>query len=258
MSGRVASKMALITGAAQGLGEAIARRLADEGAKVALSDLNEEGVRRVADSINGRHGAGRAFAFRHDVTQPDQWQSVVREAHDAMGGLNVLVNNAGVGSLGSIEEESYENFRRVMAIDVDSIFLGCQAAIALMKPHAPGSIINISSIAGLIAAGPYLAYNTAKAAVWMMTKSIGLHLAETGTNIRCNSVHPVFIDTPILDHYRDMFGAQEALRKLARQIPLGRVGEPDDVAWLVVYLASDESKFVTASEFKVDAGISAK
>jgi len=255
--GRLRGKMALVTGAAQGLGAAISARLASEGAKVALSDINQDGARAGADAINAEHGAGSAFAFAHDVTLEDHWARVVAEAGEAMGGLNVLVNNAGVGSLGSIEAESYENFRRVMAIDVDSIFLGCQAAIPLMKASAPGAIINISSIAGIIADGNYIAYNTAKAAVLHMTKSIGLHLARSGAGIRCNSVHPVFIDTPILDGYREMYGEEEAMQKLARQIPLGRVGEPDDVAWQVIYLASDESKFVTASEFKVDAGISA-
>ena len=255
--GRLAGKLALVTGAAQGLGAAIAARFASEGAKVALSDINHGGAAARADAINADHGSGTAFAFAHDVTLEDDWARVVREAGAAMGGLNVLVNNAGVASLGSIEAESYENFRRVMAIDVDSIFLGCQAAIPLMKASAPGAIINISSIAGIIADGNYIAYNTAKAAVLHMTKSIGLHLARSGTGIRCNSVHPVFIDTPILDGFREMYGEEEAMQKLARQIPLGRVGEPDDVAWQVVYLASDESKFVTASEFKVDAGISA-
>lgn len=258
MTGRLVGKKALITGGAQGLGAAIAQKMALEGARIALSDINFSGAQAQALSLNQAHGEGTAFAFAHDVTSQDQWNTVASQAHDAMGGLNVLVNNAGVGSLGSIESETYENFRRIMAIDVDSIFLGSQACIPYMKSHAPGSIINISSIAGLIASGDYVSYNTAKAAVWMMTKSIGLHLAEKGTNIRCNSVHPVFIDTPILDGFRDMFGPEEAMRKLARQIPLGRVGEPDDVAWLCVYLASDESKFVTAAEFKVDAGISAR
>lgn len=256
--GRVAGKMALITGGAQGLGAAMAELLAEEGAKVTVTDINGEGAAAQAEALNEKFGAGTAFAFRHDVTSPEEWKAAVEGAHAAMGGLNVLVNNAGVGSLGSIEDESYEGFKRVMAIDVDSIFLGCQAAVPLMKAHAPGSIINISSIAGLIASGSMLSYNTAKAAVWMMTKSIGLHLAESGTNIRCNSVHPVFIDTPILDGYREMFGPEEALRKLSRQIPLGKVGEPADVAYMVLFLASDESKFITAAEFKVDAGISAK
>jgi NAD(P)-dependent dehydrogenase (short-subunit alcohol dehydrogenase family) len=258
MTDRLKGKRALITGAAQGLGAAIAHKMALEGAKVTLTDVNITGAEAQAEALNQSYGAGTAFAFEHDVTNPDHWTRVSNTANEAMGGVNVLVNNAGVGSLGNIETETYKNFRRIMTIDVDSIFLGTQACIPYMKSSGPGSIINISSIAGLIASGNYIAYNTAKAAVWMMSKSIGLHLAESGLNIRSNSVHPVFIDTPILDGFREMFGAEEAMRKLARQIPLGRVGEPDDVAWLCVYLASDESKFVTAAEFKVDAGISAR
>ena len=143
-------------------------------------------------------------------------------------------------------------------VDVDSIFHGCKYAIPLMRGHGLGSIINISSIAGIIASGNYIAYNTAKAAVRHMSKSIALHCAKsTGGQIRCNSVHPVFINTPILDRTKEMFGEEEALAKLGRQIPLGKVGEPDDIAYAVLYLASDESKLVTGIELKVDGGISA-
>ncbi len=255
--GRVSNKMAIVTGAAQGLGAASAKMLAREGAKVALTDLNGPGAESVAAEINASHGDGTAFAYHHDVTSEAGWQDICRQAHDAMGGLNVLVNNAGIGSLGSVEDENYETFRKVQAVDVDSIFLGCKYAIPLMRDHGLGSIINISSIAGIIASHNYVAYNTAKAAVRHMSKSIALHGARTGGRIRCNSIHPTFIDTPILDGVKQMFGEEEALSKLARQVPLGRVGEPDDIAYAVLYLASDESKFVTGAELKVDGGISA-
>jgi NAD(P)-dependent dehydrogenase (short-subunit alcohol dehydrogenase family) len=255
--GRVAGKMAFITGGAQGLGEATARMLAKEGAKVTVTDINGAGAEKVAASINAEHGAGTAFAFQQDVTSEAQWQDVLQRAHDAMGGLNVLVNNAGIGSLGSVEDESYDMFRKVQAVDVDSIFLGCKYAIPLMRAHGLGSIINISSIAGIIASGNYVSYNTAKAAVRHLSKSIALHCAKTGGQIRSNSVHPVFINTPILDRTKEMFGEAKALEKLGRQIPLGKVGEPDDIAYAVLYLASDESKLVTGAELKVDGGISA-
>ncbi len=255
--GRVEGKKALVTGGAQGLGEAIGRMLAKEGAKVTLTDINGEGAEKVAASINAAHGAGTAFAFQHDVTGEARWQEVVQAAHDAMGGLNVLVNNAGIGSLGSVEDESYEMFRKVQAVDVDSIFLGCKYAIPLMRAHGLGSIINISSIAGIIASGNYVSYNTAKAAVRHLSKSVALHCAKTGGQIRSNSVHPVFINTPILDRTKEIFGEEKALEKLGRQIPLGKVGEPDDIAYAVLYLASDESKLVTGAELKVDGGISA-
>nr|WP_321439889.1 SDR family oxidoreductase [uncultured Hyphomonas sp.] len=256
--GRVSGKMAFITGGAQGLGEATARMFAREGAKVTVTDINGAGAEAVAASINKEHGAGTAFAWQHDVTDGERWQEVLKGAYEAMGGLNVLVNNAGIGSLGSVEDESYETFKHVQTVDVDSIFLGCKYAIPMMRDHGLGSIINISSIAGIIASGNYVSYNTAKAAVRHISKSIALHCAKsTGGQIRCNSVHPVFINTPILDRTKEMFGEEEALAKLGRQIPLGKVGEPDDIAYAVLYLASDESKLVTGIELKVDGGISA-
>ena len=256
--GRVSGKMAFITGGAQGLGEATARMFAREGAKVTVTDINGAGAEAVAASINEEHGAGTAFAWQHDVTDGERWQEVLKSAYEAMGGLNVLVNNAGIGSLGSVEDESYETFKHVQTVDVDSIFLGCKYAIPMMRDHGLGSIINISSIAGIIASGNYVSYNTAKAAVRHISKSIALHCAKsTGGQIRCNSVHPVFINTPILDRTKETFGEEEALAKLGRQIPLGKVGEPDDIAYAVLYLASDESKLVTGIELKVDGGISA-
>lgn len=255
--GRVSGKKAFVTGGAQGLGEATAWMLAREGAKVTVTDINGEGAKKVAAAINDELGAGTAFAWHHDVTDAEAWQSILKDAHDAMGGLNILVNNAGIGSLGSVEDENYEMFRKVQEVDVDSIFHGCKYAIPLMREHGLGSIVNISSIAGIIASGTYIAYNTAKAAVRHMSKSIALHCAKTGGQIRCNSVHPVFINTPILDRTKEMFGEEEGLKKLARQIPLGKVGEPDDIAYAVLYLASDESKLVTGIELKVDGGISA-
>ena len=255
--GRVSGKMALVTGGAQGLGEAIGRMLAKEGARVTLTDINGPGAEAVAASINAAHGAGTAFAFQQDVTDEARWKEIAQAAHDAMGGLNVLVNNAGIGSLGSVEDETYEIFRKVQAVDVDSIFLACKYCIPLMRAHGLGSIVNISSIAGIIASGNYVSYNTAKAAVRHLSKSVALHCAKTGGQIRSNSVHPVFINTPILDRTKEMFGEEKALEKLGRQIPLGKVGEPDDIAYAVLYLASDESKLVTGAELKVDGGISA-
>ena len=255
--GRVTGKKALVTGGAQGLGEAISRMLAREGAKVTVTDINGTGAEETAAAINAEFGEGTAFAYQHDVTDEARWQKVLQAGHDAMGGLNVLVNNAGIGTIGSVEDETYEAFRRVQAVDVDSIFLGCKYAMPLMRDHGLGSIVNISSIAGIIASHNYVSYNAAKAAVRHMSKSIALHGAKTGGKIRCNSVHPTFINTPILDGVKQMFGEAEGLAKLARQVPLGKVGDPDDIAYAVLYLASDESKFVTGAELKVDGGISA-
>lgn len=259
MAGRVAGKLALVTGAAQGLGAAQARMLAREGARVLCTDINEAGAQDVAAAIDAEIGGGTAFAIRHDVTSPEDWDNAVDAANDKLGGLSILVNNAGVGVRGNIETCTYDEWKRGFAINVDSVFLGCQKALPLMKDHQPGSIVNISSIAGLIASDTMPGYNASKAAVWMLSKSIALYCAKQGWNIRCNSVHPTFIDTPILDGMVANSGREKSviMDKLARQIPLRRVGEPDDIANGVLYLASDESKFMTGAELKLDGGISA-
>ena len=260
MSGRVAGKTALITGAAGGLGQAMAWMLAREGARVAVTDMNLEGAQALAEAINADH-PGAAFAFAHDVTDEAQWIAVVDQAVAAMGGLSILINNAGIGGdLLWAEQDTLENWRRVQAVNIESIMLGCKHAMPHLRASGAASIVNISSVAGLAAAPGMGAYNATKAAVWMYTKTIALEAAKAGWNVRCNSVHPVFIRTPILDPFVAMAGGDEATahQKLARGIPLKRIGEPDDVAWCVLYLASDESKFVTGAEFKIDGGMLAQ
>ena len=259
MSGRVAGKLALVTGAAQGLGAAHARRLAEEGARVLCTDINGDGASETARAIDDALGGGTAYSLRHDVTDRGDWDAAMDAAREQMGGLNVLVNNAGIGVAGNIETCDFADWQRCFAINVDSIFHGCQAALPLMREHAPGSIVNISSIAGLIASDTMPAYNASKSAVWMLSKSIALHCAKNNMQIRCNSVHPTFVDTPILDGTAKAHSLDKGvlLEKLARQIPLKFVGEPDDIANAVVYLASDESRFMTGAELKLDGGISA-
>ena len=257
MSGRVAGKKALITGGAQGLGAAMARKLASEGAKVSIADLNLDGAEAIAAEINAAHGAATAFAFPLDVREESQWTYVLEAADAAMGGISVLVHNAGISKGGNIEQLSLDDWKLVMSVNVDGVFLGTKHALKYMKENQPGSIINISSIAGLIAAHNSPSYNASKAAVWLLSKGIALHCAKQGWDIRSNSIHPTFIDTPILDPLRQMLGKEVAEGKLARQIPLGHIGEPDDIANAVLYLASDESKFMTGAELKLDGGISA-
>ena len=259
-AGRVAGKQALITGAAGGLGEAMAWMLAREGAKVAVTDVNLAGVRTLADAINAEV-PGSTFAFAHDVTDEAEWISVIAQAVAAMGGLSILVNNAGIsGDLKFVETDTLENWRRVQAVNIESIMLGCKHAMPHLRASAPSSIINISSVAGLAAAPGMGAYNATKAAVWMYTKTIALEAAKGDWNVRCNSVHPVFIKTPILDPFIAMAGGDEkkAHERLTRGIPMKRIGEPDDVAYCVLYLAADESKFVTGAEFKIDGGMLAQ
>jgi NAD(P)-dependent dehydrogenase (short-subunit alcohol dehydrogenase family) len=257
MPGRVAGKKAFISGGAQGLGAAMARKLASEGAKVSVGDINLDGAKTVAAEIDGAHGPGTAFAFPLDVTKEDQWIFALEEADAAMGGISVLVNNAGISRGGNIEQLSFEDWKAVMSVNVDSVFLGTKHALKYLRQNQPGSIINISSIAGLIAAHNSPAYNASKAGVWLLSKGIALHCARQGLDVRSNSIHPTFIDTPILDPLRQQFGKAEAEAKLARQIPVGHIGEPDDIANACLYLASDESKFMTGAELKLDGGISA-
>jgi NAD(P)-dependent dehydrogenase (short-subunit alcohol dehydrogenase family) len=258
--GRVEGKAALITGAAGGLGQAMARRLVEEGAKVALTDLNLGGTQALADEINAKY-PDRAFAYRHDVTSEADWVSVVASAATDMGGLSVLVNNAGIGgNLVFAEQDTLENWRKVQAVNIESVMLGCKHALPHLKAAPAASIINISSIAGLAAAPGMGAYNATKAAVWLYTKTVALECAKTGGTVRANSIHPVFINTPILDPFIAMAGgsAETAYDRLSRGIPLRRIGDPDDVAYCVLYLASDESRFVTGSEFKIDGGMTAQ
>ena len=250
--GRVEGKVALVTGAASGLGKASAAMLLREGAKVCLTDIDAAGGADVAS------GLGRGVTFvEHDVTEPDSWTSAVEQTVARFGGLNILVNSAGIALTKTVEETTLEEWRAVHAIDLDGVFLGCKTAIRAIADSGGGSIVNISSISGIIASHNLAAYNSAKAGVRLLTKSVALHCARQGNGIRCNSVHPSFIDTPMLAGLTERYGREEGLAKLGRQIPLGHVGEPDDVAYAVLYLASDESKFMTGAELVVDGGISA-
>ncbi|QYC10169.1 SDR family oxidoreductase [Brevundimonas nasdae] len=258
--GRVSGKKALITGAAGGLGEAMAFMLAREGATVAVSDIDGGRAAALADRINAEI-PGAAFAYAHDVASEDDWTRVIEAVAADLGGLSVLVNNAGIGGpLALVEQDTVENWQRQYEINLRSIMLGAKYAMPHLRAAAPASIINISSIAGLAAAPGMGAYNATKAGVWMYTKTLALEAAKADWNVRCNSVHPVFIKTPILDPFIAMAGGDEAkaAERLARGIPLKRIGEPDDVAYCVLYLASDESKFVTGSEFKIDGGMTAQ
>lgn len=259
--GRVAGKVVLVTGAASGLGLATARLLAEEGARIVATDINGPGAEACAADIASDFGV-EAIAIEQDVTSEEAWIGAIEQIEREFGALHVLVNNAGIGILGSVEDTSLEDWRRLHAIDLDSVFLGCKHAMGLMRKSGGGSIINMSSIAGIIAAPNTAAYNSAKAAVLHLSKSVALHGANSDPQIRCNSVHPVFVDTPILDPMiaGGMAGGiprDDMLAKLSRQIPMGRVGQPVEVAQAVLFLASDEASFITGSEIKVDGGISA-
>ena len=256
-AGRVAGKIALVTGGGSGLGRAISELLAREGARVAVTDIDASAARETADAIS-RETPGAAIAVRHDVTEAADWRAALERTVAEFGGLHILVNNAGIAEGGSIEDTDLETWRRVHAIDLDGVFLGCKLALPHIKAAGGGSIVNISSIAGIIAGHNMAAYNSAKAAVRHLSKSVALHCAKQGTGIRCNSVHPAFVRTPILGPLVDRFGAEDAYAKLGRQIPLGRIGEPAEVAYGVLYLASDESSFMIGAELVLDGGLSAQ
>jgi NAD(P)-dependent dehydrogenase (short-subunit alcohol dehydrogenase family) len=259
-AGRVAGKVALVTGAASGIGRACAERLAAEGATVVVTDLDEAGAAAVARSISGdaggERGDGRATARRLDVTSEAEWRGALAAVEAAYGGLQVLVNNAGVGSLGSVEEVTPEAWRRVMAVNVESVYLGCRVFLPLLR-RTGGSVINISSVSGIVASGNLAAYNASKAAVRHLSKSVALMAENLRAGVRCNSVHPSFVDTPILAPLVAAHGPA-IKEKLARQIPLGRLGTVDDVALAVLYLASDESAFMTGAELVLDGGLCAQ
>lgn len=251
---RAAGKRALITGAAGGLGAASARMLARHGAKVFLTDVDGDAVAAVAREINAEHGAIAAWSAAQDVSDEAAWPRTLAEAANAMGGLSVLVNNAGIGSLGGVERIELKDWHRVMAVNVDSILLGCKHALPYLREAQPASIVNISSLAAFKIDPDYTAYNTSKAAVASLTKSVAMDCTRQRIDVRCNSIHPAFIRTGIVKPFFDKLGEEEATKKLIRGIPMHRLGEPDDVAYAVLYLASDESRYVTAAELVIDGG----
>ena len=191
------------------------------------------------------------------MTSVEDWKNAIDSVEKNFGAVNILVNNAGIMAVGTIEEESYDQWKHVHKVDLDSVFLGCKYAIPAIKKQKNGSIVNISSISGIIAGHNLASYNSAKAAVRHLTKSVAIHCAREKNGIRCNSIHPVFVDTNLLDDLYKKYGKETAIEKLSRQIPLGKIGEPNDVAYAVLYLASDESKFITGTEIRIDGGISA-
>lgn len=256
-NGRLKQKKALVTGGAQGVGAGIAIALAREGARVLVTDRNEPGAQAVAERINQQFGEGSAYACRHDVTQESDWRDAIAFARECLGGLSVLVNNAGIVVKGTVEDLDLATWRQAMAVNADSAFLGCKYALPLMRENQPASIVNISSISALVASHNMVAYNASKAAMLMVTKSVALYCARKRWAIRCNSIHPVFIRTPLLDGLVGDHTDQTNIAKLSQQVPIGRIGEVEDVASAAVYLASDESAMMTASEIKLDGGLSA-
>jgi len=241
---RVEGKVCIITGAASGIGREDALLLAREGAKVVLTDLNEDAGRQVAAEI----GANALF-IRHDIASESDWQNVVKTTVEHFGRLDVLVNNAAILALGSIEDTTLELWQKVQKINGDGYFLGCKYAIQAMKETGGGSIINMSSVAALGAMPMFCAYSASKGAVAAMTRSIALHCKQQGYRIRCNSVHPDGVNTPMT---QALAGGQAIPQEALDQDPMNRMAAPRDIANVVLFLATDESRFVNGAEIRVD------
>ena len=254
---RVKDKVAIVTGGAKGLGEATSRLLAKEGAKVVLTDLDEVQGLKVEQAIN--KAGGTAKYMKHDVSKEDQWKKVVDDTVSLFGRLDILVNNAGVGHSASAEDETLEKWRFLQSINLDAVFLGTREAIRVMKSQKSGSIINLSSIEGLVGDPTLAAYNASKGGVRLFTKSAALHCAKSGYGIRVNSVHPGYIWTPMVEENAKESGdVEERKAALTALHPIGKLGTPDDIAYGILYLASDESGFVTGSELVIDGGYTAQ
>ena len=249
---RLEGKVAFISGGSRGMGAAEARLFAQEGAKVAIGDVREEEARAVVEQIS--ETGGRAIFVPLDVTSESQWNNAVAATVKEFGKLDILVNNAGIGARGRVEEIAEEDWDRVMDINAKGVFLGTKAAIPEMRRAGGGSIVNISSQLGIVGtdtSGPQ--YPASKGAVRLFTKSTAIQYAPEG--IRANSVHPGPINTPMTESSR---ADPEQYQLRLSRIPLGRYGESDDVAYGVLFLASDESSFMTGSELVIDGGWTAQ
>ena len=250
--GRLDGKVALISGGARGQGATEARMMALEGASVVFGDILDDAGRQVEAQI--RELGGEATYVHLDVTREADWQSAVDTAVNTYGTLNVLVNNAGILIRKTLEETTGEDWDRIMNINAKGVFLGTKAAIPAMREAGAGSIVNISSTAGLVSSPSGSAsYTATKGAVRLLTKSTAVQYAKEG--IRCNSVHPGPIET---DMIQDSLSDPDALAERMQRLPMGRVGKPEEVAYGVIYLASDESSFVTGSELVIDGGTTAQ
>ena len=252
MTQRLRHKTALVTGAASGIGRQSAIRMAEEGALVCVTDIDSEGLAGTLSLL-----PGRGFSLHHDVTDEHSWRSAMTAALERFGKLQILVNCAGIGvrddTIVALDEEGWNC---LMAVNLDGTFIGCQQAIACMKQAGGGSLINIASVLGIRGSADALSYCASKGAVRLLTKSIAVHCGRQGYNIRCNAICPGFIATPLATSARNVLGEEEFQRVVDRHA-LGRMGVADEVAGMVVYLASDESSFVTGAEIVVDGGYTA-
>tara|TARA_B100001142_G_C14313221_1_gene647441 strand:- start:237 stop:992 length:756 start_codon:yes stop_codon:yes gene_type:complete len=250
MTERLKDKVALITGAAQGLGKEMAKSMMKEGAEVYISDINQNQLDKTVKELS-------CFGISLDVTKSEDWENAIDHIKEKSGSLNILINNAGIGNGGDIESTDMDTWKLVHNVNLDSVFLGCKYALPLMRDSGNGSIINISSMSGIVASHNTSAYNSSKAAVRHLSKSIALHCAKSTNLVRCNSIHPVFTRTAMVQSMIDAAPERNIEQKLIQQIPIRKLAEPIDIANAAIFLASDESSFITGTELLIDGGLSA-
>ena len=261
MGDRVKGRIALITGGASGIGRACAERLAEEGAQVVITDIQDDPGQEAVARIE--QAGGSALFLHHDVTSEDAWIDVVGEVKSRFGALHILVNNAGIGIACSIFEMTLEDWQRQQAINLDGVFLGVKHGIPLIRDSGGGSVINISSVAGIKGSPSLAAYNATKGGVRLLTKGVALECAQNRWKVRVNSVHPGIIDTPIWTGADIIAMAEEGANRVDIEgmselgVPTGEVGRPLDIANGVLFLASDESAYMTGTELIIDAGLCA-
>ena len=250
---RFDGKVALVTGAASGIGKETARQFAAEGAWVAVADINEAAGQASAAAL------GPSGFFVHlDVTSEESWKDALAAVEARFGGLNVLVNAAGISPGDTIEDASLEHFHHVHAICLDGVFLGCKHGIPLIDRSGGGSIVNISSVAGMLGVPHLASYSSAKAGVRNLTKSMAMHCTRKGYNIRCNSIHPGSVETPILQQVHKGPMEERHIQARAKAIPMRRIGQPHEIARPILFLASDDASFITGTELVVDGGYTAR
>lgn len=256
---RLDGKTALITGAGSGIGREIALLFAKQGAAVAVADINDEGAGNVVDEITSN--GGNAFAVHLDVASLDSANAAVATIVDQAGRLDILVNNAGIGMVGSLTETAPADFDRLVSVNMNGVYYCSQAAVNQMLKQDPhgGSIVNIASVAGQVAVARRFAYGTTKGAVISMTQSVAMDYIDQG--IRCNCICPGTVESPFVEAYLQRYHAgevEETRKQLHARQPLGRMGRPDEIAPLALYLASDEAAYVTGSQMVIDGGLTAR